>query len=58
MDPISNSEVAPAKKTLTDAEIRTAAIKAYHDATTREAKALVVKQYPVLEGIYSAGNHN
>lgn len=43
---------------LTVAQERMVAIKAYHEADTREAKAAVVKQYPILETIYSAGNHN
>jgi hypothetical protein len=34
-------------------EIKTAAIKAWHDANTDEKKAATVKQYPFLTEIYA-----
>lgn len=37
---------------------REQAIRAYHDAPTREAKAEVVRQNPELAQIYSAANHS
>jgi hypothetical protein len=36
---------------------REKAIKAYHDATTKEAKAAVVKDYPLLKHLYTDVNH-
>lgn len=66
--PSSNSEAAPGSvetvivppvdPKLAVAQERKAAIQAYHDATTREAKAAVVKQYPFLNTIYSGANHD
>ena len=41
-----------------DAETRKKAIQAYYDATTKEARAEVVKQYPFLAEVFSAVNHS
>lgn len=51
----STTEASPK---LTAEQERKVAIQAYHDAETREAKAAVVKQYPILAKIYSAANHS
>ena len=48
----------PAPAPLTDAQRIAIAVKAYYDAVSREDKAAVVKQYPELEFIFSAGNHS
>lgn len=42
----------------TPAQRRVRAIKAYHAAETAEAKADVVKQFPVLKEIFSEANHH
>lgn len=48
----------PAQETADKASRRKAAIKAYHDAETKEAKKAAVKQYPELAEIYSSINHS
>jgi hypothetical protein len=44
------AEITPADKQ--------AAVKAYYDAITKEAKADVVKKFPFLKDIFSAVNHS
>lgn len=51
--PMTAEELAAAR-----AAERKAAIQAYHDAPTREAKGVVVKKYPFLAQIYSGANHS
>lgn len=56
--PATPTETATPAPQLTEAETRKLAVQAYYDAETREAKAAVVKQYPILATIFSAANHN
>lgn len=37
---------------------RMRAIRAYYNARSKEERAAIVKQYPFLEQIFSAGNHS
>jgi len=43
---------------LTPEQEKSAAVKAYFEAVTREAKAAVVKQFPILKNIFSDANHS
>lgn len=52
------SKASATPKTLTAAEQRKAAIQKYYDATTQEAKADVVKEFPELASVFSAANHS
>lgn len=47
---MATTETKPAETT---ADIRAAAIKAWHDADTVEKKKAAVKQYPILANIYA-----
>ncbi len=42
----------------TPEQLKKEAIEAYYLAKTREAKAAVVAQYPILSTIFSAANHS
>lgn len=39
-------------------ELRTAAIRAYFDAETKEARLAVVKAYPFLKEVFAEVNHS
>lgn len=52
--PVAQSASVP----LTEAQQKAIAVQAYYDAPTRDAKAAVVKQYPVLKTVFSSGNHS
>lgn len=48
----------PDETALTPEQEKQKAVQAFYDAKTREEKAAVVKQYPMLKEIFSEANYS